>query len=39
MKVGIIGIGFVGGAIYKSFKEKGIDVVGYDKFKNINEWI
>ena len=38
MKVGIIGIGFVGGAIYKSFKEKGIDVVGYDKFKNINKF-
>lgn len=31
MIIGIIGIGFVGGAIYKSFKEKNIDVVGYDK--------
>jgi UDPglucose 6-dehydrogenase len=28
--IGIIGIGFVGGAIYKSFKEKGIKVLGYD---------
>jgi len=28
--IGIIGIGFVGGAIYKSFKKKGINVLGYD---------
>ncbi len=35
MKIGIIGLGFVGGAMYQSFKEKNIDVYGYDKFKNI----
>ena len=31
---GIIGLGFVGGAISKSFQEKGIAVIGYDKYKN-----
>lgn len=34
MKVGIIGLGFVGGAIHKSFTEKKIKTIGYDKFKN-----
>ena len=34
MKIGIVGLGFVGGAMYKSFMMKGIDVVGYDKFKD-----
>ena len=34
MSVGIIGLGFVGGAIFKSFSLKNIDVEGYDKFKN-----
>ena len=34
MSVGIIGLGFVGGAILKSFSLKNIDVEGYDKFKN-----
>jgi UDPglucose 6-dehydrogenase len=34
MKVSVIGLGFVGGAILKSFKLKGIDVVSYDKFKD-----
>lgn len=34
MRLSIIGLGFVGGAIYKSFKLKGIDVVCYDKYKN-----
>lgn len=33
--VGIIGLGFVGGAIYKSFNEKLIKVVGYDNNINI----
>ena len=33
-KIGIIGIGFVGAAILKSYQIKNIDVVGYDKFKN-----
>ncbi len=32
--IGIIGLGFVGGSMLKSFKLKGVDVVGYDKFKN-----
>ena len=36
--IGIIGIGFVGGAIYKSFKEKGIKVLGYDKFKDMDSF-
>lgn len=31
--VSIIGLGFVGSAIYKSFKIKNINVYGYDKFK------
>ena len=35
MKVAIIGLGFVGGAMYKSFTEKKINVNGYDKYKNI----
>ena len=33
--IGIIGIGFVGGAILQSFKEKGITTAVYDKFKKI----
>lgn len=33
MKVGIIGLGFVGGAMLKSFKLKGYVVVGHDKYK------
>jgi nucleotide sugar dehydrogenase len=33
-KFGIIGLGFVGGSIYKSFQLKNIDVIGYDKYKN-----
>ena len=34
MIVGIVGLGFVGGAMYKSFREKGELCIGYDKFKN-----
>jgi len=34
MKIGIIGLGFVGGSIEKSFKLLKIDTVVYDKFKN-----
>ncbi len=30
--VGIIGLGFVGGAMKKSFEIKNIDVIGYDKY-------
>jgi UDPglucose 6-dehydrogenase len=37
MKVGLIGLGFVGNAIYQSFLKKNIDVVCYDKFKNIGK--
>lgn len=33
MKIGIVGLGFVGSALYKSFKLKNIDVVSYDKYK------
>ncbi len=36
MIIGIIGLGFVGGAIYKSFKEKHIKVVGYDINKEVD---
>jgi nucleotide sugar dehydrogenase len=36
MKIGIIGLGFVGKAIYKSFKEKNINVLGYDIKDTIN---
>lgn len=32
--VAIVGLGFVGGAMFKSFTAKGINVYGYDKYKN-----
>lgn len=32
--ISIIGLGFVGGAMCKSFKLKNVDVIGYDKFKD-----
>ena len=32
--IGIIGLGFVGGAIRKSLELKGINVYGYDKFRD-----
>lgn len=35
MKIGIVGLGFVGGAMARSFEEKGANVhAKYDKFKN-----
>jgi len=34
MKVGIVGIGFVGDAMAHSFQNKNVDLVLYDKFKN-----
>lgn len=34
MKIGIIGLGFVGSAIQKSFEIKGLDLILYDKFKD-----
>jgi len=35
-KIGIIGLGFVGSAMYSSFKKLGINVYGYDKYKTNN---
>ena len=32
-EVSVIGLGFVGGAMFRSFKEKGATVFGYDKYK------
>ena len=32
--IAIIGLGFVGGSMLKSFEIKGANVVGYDKYKN-----
>lgn len=34
-KIGIIGLGMVGGVIYRWFKEKKYQVFGYDKFKKV----
>lgn len=34
MKVCIVGLGFVGNAMYSSFNNKGINVYGYDKYKD-----
>ena len=34
--VSIIGVGFVGGAMVKSFKMKGLNVKAYDKFKDLD---
>ena len=31
--ISIIGLGFVGGAMFRSFKEKNVSVFGYDKYK------
>lgn len=33
MLIGIIGLGFVGSSMYKSFKLKNVNVIGYDKYK------
>ena len=38
MRVGVIGIGVVGGAVAKSFRTHDIDLVTYDKFKNIGNF-
>lgn len=36
MKVSVIGLGFVGSAMFESFKQKGVtDLTGYDKYKKI----
>ena len=34
MIVGIVGLGFVGSAMYKSFEKKGVSLIGYDKYKD-----
>ena len=36
--IGIIGLGFVGNALKKSFESKNIKVIGYDKFKESDEF-
>lgn len=38
MKIGIIGLGFVGSSIYKSFKIKNIETYGYDKYKKFDSF-
>lgn len=38
MSIGICGVGFVGHAMYTSFITKGIDVIPYDKYKNIGQF-
>ncbi len=35
MKIGIIGLGVVGSAVFKSFEKKNLDPIGYDKYKHI----
>ena len=37
-KIGIIAVGFVGGAINESLKMKGLLVDCYDKYKNIGSF-
>lgn len=37
MKVGVVGLGVVGSAIFKNFLEKKIKALGYDKYKNIGQ--
>ena len=37
-KIGIIGVGFVGSAIKKSFEGKGICVSAYDKYKEVGSF-
>ena len=34
MLVSVMGLGFVGGSMKKSFEMKGVEVIGYDKFKD-----
>ncbi len=35
-KIGVMGVGFVGGAVADSFEAKGVDVVRYDKYKDLD---
>ena len=37
-KISIIGVGFVGGAMKKSFEMKNVSVYAYDKFKDIDSF-
>lgn len=37
-KIGLIGVGFVGSAIKRSFEEKGIEVKAYDKYKDLDSF-
>ena len=34
MIIGIVGLGFVGNAMYQSFEKKGVSLIGYDKYKD-----
>lgn len=34
MSIAVIGLGFVGSAIFQSFRQKGLRVLGYDKYKD-----
>lgn len=34
LSISVVGLGFVGGAMFKSFKEKGCNTIGYDKYKS-----
>lgn len=39
MNVSVIGLGFVGGSMLKSFKMLGASVLGYDKFKDSDSFV
>ncbi len=38
MNVSLVGVGFVGGALQKSFESRGQKVVVYDKYKNLGKF-
>lgn len=38
INISIIGLGFVGSAMKKSFEEKGCNVIGYDKYKESDKF-
>ena len=35
MKIGLVGVGFVGEALKYAFAKRNIDVIAFDKYKNI----
>lgn len=37
IKIGFVGMGWVGGSYYENFKERGFDVVGYSKEKDYSD--